>query len=171
MTTSGDLPETIEIVDAWNKFRLALNDFTNSVEECAVELAFESSKDHYTHCQFSPDEPVFINNVEVLSDNRIIFICTYGSNNKWFYPIEAELINYKKDGESGCLLEAINGIFKESFAAMPQFKNITTFEKLALTGNAELHEALNDSGEFIRKYKLDQERTVTYGKMDDFGSF
>src|SRR4051812_21575949 len=103
----------LRLVRAWSGFRSKVGEFINNVDECTVELQFESSLDSHTHFTFDPDEAVFISDIEVSNNNQVTFVVPHGSKTKTFFPSEAELINAKQGDTTKPLSDFITEIYKE----------------------------------------------------------
>lgn len=161
----------IRLMKAWSVFRKKVAEFVNNVEECSVDLHFESSLDSRTHYGFDPDEAIFISDIEVSNLNKVIFIVPHGSKNKSFDFTESELINAKYEGKKDKLMTFINDMYHESFKDVPEAGSITILERKYLAVDGELRGMLNNAEELIKKHELDIERGQTYSKLDQFGIF
>lgn len=161
----------LRLVRAWADFRIKIGEFINNVDECTVDLHFESSLDARTHFTFEPDDAVFISDVEVSNNNQVTFVVPHGSKNKTFFYPEAELINATFGGVKKNLMEYITDMYKESFQEVPEAPTITMLERKYLATNSELRDLLNSAEEAIKQYNLNIERGQTYSKLDDYGMF
>ena len=168
-TTMDDMD--LRLVKAWIDFRQKVNDFINNVEECTVELHFESSLDSRTHFQFEPGESVFISDIQVSNNNQVIFQVPHGAKTKTFNIQESELINAKMDGNTETLNSFLMGMYKESFKDVPEAATPTILERKYLATNAELRDLLNNAEDAMKQYELNIERGQTYSKLDDYGMF
>jgi hypothetical protein len=165
----GDLD--LRLVRAWADFRSKIGEFINNVDECTVELHFESSLDPRTHYSFEPDEAVFISDINISNDNKVTFVVPHGSKTKTFFYSESELINATYAGEEKNLMEFITNMYKEAFKEVPEAPTITMLERKYLATNAELRDLLNCAEDAIKQYELNIERKSTYTKLDDYGMF
>lgn len=161
----------LRLVKGWGLFKENIGKFAENVEECTVELHFESSLDERTHYKFDPDEVVFISDVAITAQNQVAFGVPFADKNKWFKMSEAELINTKTEEGSVPFNQVVNRIFKESMVDVPECPSITHLERKYLLADGEMMDALNNSDEFIAKHELQQERGKLYTKLDDFGMF
>jgi hypothetical protein len=161
----------LRLVNAWANFRTKISEFINNVDECTVDLHFESSLDPRTHYPFEPDEAVFISDIEISNDNKVYFKVPHGAKFKTFFPVEAELISATFGGEKKSLIEFVNGMYKEAFKEVPEAPTITILERKYLTTNADLRDLLNNAEDALKQYELNIERGKTYTKLDDYGMF
>jgi hypothetical protein len=161
----------LRLVKAWSDFRSKVGEFINNVDECTVQLHFESSLDPRTHFNFEPDEAVFISDIEVSNNNHVTFVVPHGSKTKTFFPAEAELINATFGGEEKTLITFITDMYKEAFKDVPEAPTITILERKYLATNPELRDLMNNADEAIKQYNLNIERSETYTKLDDYGMF
>lgn len=161
----------LRLVKAWVTFRSKIGEFINNVDECTVELRFESSLDPRTHYDFEPDEAVFIEDVQISNSNQITFIVPHGNKKKTFFPQEAELINATYAGEKKTLLEFITQMYKDSFHEVSEAPTMTILERKYLANNPDLRDLLNNAEEAIKQYNLNIERSETYTKLNDYGMF
>lgn len=161
----------LRLAKAWRSFRTKVSEFVSSVEECTVQLHFESSLDPRTHFTFDPDEAVFISDIQVSHNNQLLFMVPYGTKEKSFYYVESELINTKVDGNVEALNLVLQRFYKESFVEVPEAPSITVLERKYLAANPELRDLFNNVDDAIAQHELNIERGKVYGKLDDFGMF
>jgi hypothetical protein len=162
---------SLRLVKGWANLRKGVADFVNNVEECTVELHFESSLDARTHFNFEPDEAVFIADIEVSPNNQVIFIMPYGSKNKSFNYQEAELISTKTSSSVNTLQSVVAEIYKTAFADVPEAPTITILERKYLAVQPELRDLLNNAEDVIKQHELSIERGAAYSKLEQFGIF
>lgn len=168
-TEDNDLD--IRLANAWLKFKKSISEFADNVDECTVELHFESSEDTKTHYQFEPDEAVFLTDVVVAANNQVRFTVPFGAKNKSFHCSEAELIKAKYKGEEHTLNNIIAEAYKEAFAEVPEAPTITMLERKYLATNVELRELFNNVEFFLKERELQKERDSMYSGLDTFGMF
>jgi hypothetical protein len=161
----------LRLAKAWNSFRNKVADFVSHVEECTVELHFESSLDPRTHHTFDPDEAVFISDVKISANNQVIFTVPHGSKEKSFFFSEAELIHATLDGEKAPLNSILGKLYSEAFAEVPEAPTITMLERKYLATNVELRELLNNVEFFLKDRELKKARAGCYSTLDTFGLF
>lgn len=166
-----DEETTIKLARCWADFKSKFLDFLNNVEECVVELGFDSSINDKTHFTFSPDEIVFLSDVNVSDNNRIVFSVPYGRNNKLFLHQDSELINAKTKDGIVPLISILNNYLHESFAPMPDITSFTILERKYLQQDHDLAKMFNEVEAFLEKYDLNLKRKAAYSKLDDFGIF
>lgn len=168
----SDTDLTKRLVVGWDNFKTKLSEYVEQVDECTVELHFESSLDERTHYKFEPDELVFISDVQITPKNHVAFGVPFGDKTKWFVMQEAELINAKgADGNQEPFNQVVNRLFREAMVDVPECPSITHLERKHLLADASLLEKLNNSDQFLGKFKLNEERAKLYTKIDNFGMF
>jgi hypothetical protein len=161
----------LRLARAWRSFKTKVTEFVNSVEECTVQLHFESSLDARTHFKFDPDEAVFISDIQVSHNNQVIFMVPYGAKNKSFLFVESELINTKTGKEVEPLNTVLQRFYGEAFADVPEASSITVLERKYLATNPELRDLFNNVEDALKLHELNIERGKVYGKLDNFGMF
>lgn len=161
----------IRLANAWLNFRRGIADFVENVEECTVELLFVSSLDPHTHYSFDPDDSIFISDVCISSQKRVVFAVPYGTGNKYFNSKEAELIDTRTEGVKENLNKVIERIYSDAFAKVPEAPTILDLEKKYLSKHPQLCELLNSAEEALKLHSLKSERERLYSKLTNFGIF
>lgn len=169
----ADISSELEnrLLEAWFNFRTSLGDFSNKMEDCVVDLGFESNHDIKTYYTYSTDEPIFITDVEVTNSNKVAFVTPYGTKTKSFQYMEAELIQCKLGEEQKDLQSFLEEIFAKSFENVPEVGSVLILERKYLAVYPHLREVFNDVEAAICKKKLDVERIEKFSSLDDYGLF
>lgn len=164
-----------EIALAWHNFKKKFGTFAETIDECFVELGFDTSLDEKTHFSFFPDEVVYFSDIQITEKGLFAINVPWGKdkNDKVILYKDTELISYKidKNPSTYTLQSYLQKTFHECFEGIESKLNIPIFEKKYLQENKDLIPILNDIDNFLEDLELMRKRKEMYSKLPDYGIF
>lgn len=170
---TGNKQTDVVFAKNWTAFKEAFVTCMNNAESATVSLGFESSYDNVTHHSFNAEESVFVSDMKITPEGKIVFVANYGAKDKTFTYDDAEIIEVVEEGKTSNLREVITRVYNETMGTVTEIeaRNLNFFEKKYLNKNTAMVEMLNSAEDYVASLSVNAERKESYGKIKNFGIF